>query len=210
MVKYNWRIIMLSTNKTIADYLKSKDKVMELVIGDEVIIERSRDMEPFVSLASIIVYQQLSGTVANVIFTRLKSLMDQFTPEAMTQLSDEQLRNIGLSKQKVSYLRSLCEYAATNSMSYEFFDTKNNEQLLSSLLSIKGIGPWSAEMFMMFTLGREDVFSIKDAGLMKAINYYYGEDGELSKEQILSLSNSWQPYRTYACLYLWNSLTRIK
>jgi len=200
---------MLETNQLIADFLITQDPIMQSIIQEDVVLQRSRDLDPFISLASIIVYQQLSGKVAGVIFDRLSKLLPEFTPTNLAALSDEQLRSIGLSGQKVTYLRSLSHYAQSNDMTFAYFEQLTDEQLLESLITIKGIGTWSAEMFMMFTLGRPDVFSIKDAGLIKAIRHHYQSDHDLSLTEIEAISLRWQPYRTYACLYLWNCLKRL-
>lgn len=163
--------------------------------------------EFFVSLCSAIVSQQLSGRVANVIFGRFEGLFPQkkITPEKVLKLSHETLRKAGMSNGKASYIRDLAQKVHASEVRLELLRDLENEHVILELTKIKGIGRWTAEMFLMFTLGREDVFSHGDLGLRKAIERLYNLQNP-TKEQIEAIAIKWSPYRTYASRILWGSL----
>lgn len=161
----------------------------------------------FASLASAIVGQQLSGKVADVIWERLKTLVGgSVTPENLLTASETDMRAIGLSNAKVRYVKALAEAAASGALQLGAMNELADEAIIKELTAIKGIGRWTAEMFLIFSLGREDVFSCGDGGLQRAFQWLYGI--EASKENLLRVSAAWQPYRTYASLYLWEALNR--
>ncbi len=161
----------------------------------------------FASLASAIVGQQLSGKVADVIWERLKTLVGgSVTPENLLTASETDMRAIGLSNAKVRYVKALAEAAASGALQLGAMNELDDEAIIKELTAIKGIGRWTAEMFLIFSLGREDVFSCGDGGLQRAFQWLYGI--EASKENLLRVSAVWQPYRTYASLYLWEALNR--
>jgi len=200
----------IKTNKEIADYLISKDKKMIKVIADDIVVEREKESDYFLSLVQTIISQQISSKVADVICKRISVLCkDKVTPAAINKLSDQQLRDIGISSFKASYIRSLVEAIDSKVVDLKHMENLSNEQVIEMLIKIKGIGVWSAEMFLIFCLGREDVFSILDGALVRAVSHYYFKDQPVNKEQLLKLSKKWVPYRTYASIYLWNSLKRF-
>jgi len=200
----------IKTNKEIADYLIAKDKKMAKVIGADYIVERNIGNDYFSSLVETIVSQQISGKEADVICGRLTLLCGKrITVSAIDGLSDEQLGSIGISRAKVKYIRSLAEAVDNGTVDLKHIHKMKNEDIIEMLTKVKGIGVWSAEMFLIFSLAREDVFSCLDGALVKAVSHYYFKDQPVNKEQLLKLSKKWAPYRTYASLYLWNSLARF-
>ncbi len=161
----------------------------------------------FASLASAIVGQQLSGRVAGVIWGRLKALSGgRVTPEGILAAAAEDLRGIGLSAGKASYVKALAGAVADGALRLDVLGTLDDEAVIEALTSIKGIGRWTAEMFLIFTLGRPDVFSCGDGGLQRAVQKLHG--AEPTKENLRRVSQRWAPYRTYASLYLWRSLDK--
>jgi len=161
----------------------------------------------FASLASAIVGQQLSGKVADVIWARLKTLVGgSVTPESLLDAAETDLRATGLSNAKVRYVKALAEAAASGVLQLGAMNELDDEAIIKELTAIKGIGRWTAEMFLIFSLGREDVFSCGDGGLQRAFQWLYGI--EPSKENMLRVSAAWTPYRTYASLYLWEALNQ--
>jgi DNA-3-methyladenine glycosylase II len=160
--------------------------------------------EYFASLCREIVGQQLSNKVARVIFGRFKDLVGDITPDRVLSVSDQELRDVGMAWSKVRSMRDLAETVASKQLDFDLLNTLSNEQVAEELIKVKGVGPWTAEMFLMFTLGREDVFSPGDLSLVRGISKMYGIDRP-TKEQIQEITDKWKPYRTYASFVLWRS-----
>jgi DNA-3-methyladenine glycosylase II len=128
------------------------------------------------------------------------------TPEAITDAKEEDLRSAGLSAAKVSYVRDLAERTRTGVLDLERVSTLADEEIYKELVAVKGIGPWTAEMFMIFALRRDDIFSPGDLGLINAMIKLYRLRKPVSKKRIEQISRKWSPYRTLASRYLWASL----
>jgi DNA-3-methyladenine glycosylase II len=159
----------------------------------------------FVSLVGTIISQQLSSKVARVLFTRLYTqCKNNITPEKIRDMLPETMRSMGLSYQKQSYLKSLAECMLNKTVIFDHIHHMTNQEVIDMLIQIKGIGVWSAEMFLMFSLGREDVFSVGDLGLRNAIKKLYNAP-DLTHQDILKISESWQPYRSIVSHYLWHA-----
>ena len=200
----------MKTSKKIADYLISRDKNMKKVIGSSVIIARNIESDGFYSLVDTIISQQISGKAAETICNRLKDRCGgQITVDKLQALSDEEMRELGVSSYKIKYLRSLCDAVITKEIDFSKLNKLKDEEIIGSLVRIKGIGYWSAEMFLIFSLGRKDIFSCGDLALQKAVNHWYFNDEIATKQQLLQVSEKWAPYRTYASLYLWESIRRF-
>ena len=186
-------------------YLIQKDSTLTNLFSlkDEVVI--NIDTDYFNSLAGIIVAQQLSGKVARVIFDRLEKLCNNFiTAEKIIGFSDEDLRSIGISFQKIKYLRSLAECHIQKIIDFTDLNHLSNEEIISMLIKIKGIGVWSAQMFLMFSLGREDVFSVLDLGLRNAVKKVYSNP-DLTEQEMVKISEKWITYRSVVSHYLWHA-----
>jgi DNA-3-methyladenine glycosylase II len=152
--------------------------------------------------------QQLSVKVAKVIYDRFLKLFEdgQPTPEKILVLKPETLRGIGLSNAKVSYVQNVARFAVEKGMDRKVLSKMDNEEVIVYLTEIKGVGRWTVEMLLMFTLGREDVFAIDDLGIQNAMHKLYRldkKDKKKFREKMLAISEKWSPYRTYACLHLW-------
>lgn len=167
--------------------------------------EAARHSDPFVALAKTLVYQQLSGAAATTIWRRLSALFPggEPCPEHLTALSDEELRAAGVSRQKVGYLRSLAEAYNTGAVPRSLAHLTDDE-IRALLRPIKGIGPWSVDMFLMFDLGRLDVWPTGDLGIQKAMARLVGKP--LKPRELEPLAEPWRPYRSVAAWYLWRSL----
>lgn len=160
-------------------------------------------------LCASIMSQQLSTKVAKVIFHRFLDLFDgkEPTPQQILDVPFDTLRGIGLSNAKTNYVRNVAQYAIDNDMSDKKLYKMSNEEVVDFLLPIKGVGKWTVEMLLMFTLAREDVFAVDDLGIQQAMIKLYKldpTDKKALREKMLKLSQKWSPYRTYACLHLWN------
>ncbi|MCF7931432.1 MAG: hypothetical protein K9L02_07990 [Acholeplasmataceae bacterium] len=170
---------------------------------DEVIVNIDDDY--FVSLVGTIVAQQLSGKVVQVIYGRLMNLFDlEINAQKIMSIPDESLRNIGLSYQKIKYLKSLSQCYIDKTIDFTQIEEMSNEEVIEMLVKIKGIGVWSAQMFLMFSLGREDVFSVLDLGLRNGAKKFFNQP-DLTQEEILSISENWKPYRSIVSHYLWHA-----
>lgn len=160
----------------------------------------------FESLCRTIIGQQLSTTVADVIYGRFAKLFGKkaVTPKAVLTTPDEALRSIGMSGAKVRFVKDLAAKVANQGITLTTLTTMSEQEVIATLTTIKGVGPWTAEMFLMFTLGREDIFSFGDLGLKRAIQELYKLKREPSVTYMQKLSRKWSPYRTYAALALWD------
>jgi len=164
--------------------------------------------EYFVSLCKSIVGQQLSGKAAQSIYLRFEALFQKkkVTPIKLIKFSEHQLRAVGMSYGKAKALRSVADHILNKKVSFLKIHTRDENEIRDMLIQIHGVGPWTIEMFLMFSLGREDIFSTKDLGLQKGIQKIYNLKERPSEEQMERLSKKWSPYRTYASIILWNSV----
>lgn len=161
----------------------------------------------FCSLAEAIVYQQLNGKAAVTIFNRFAELAgDPLTPQGILKLSDEQLRGVGLSKQKSSYLKDLAEKTASGLLDFSRLQELPDEEVIQHLTQVKGIGVWTAHMFLMFSLRRADVLPTGDYGIQMAIKKHYRKRKLPKPKDMEKIARVWAPYRSVACWYLWRSL----
>jgi DNA-3-methyladenine glycosylase II len=161
----------------------------------------------FHSLAEAIVYQQLNGKAAVTIFNRFAALAGEpITPEGILKLNDAQMRSVGLSKQKSSYLRDMAERAARGELDFTRLPDMTDAEVVKHLTQVKGVGVWTAHMFLIFTLRRPNVLPTGDYGVQAAIKKHYKKRKLLKPEQMEKIARPWEPYRSVACWYLWKSL----
>lgn len=188
-------------------FLAAIDPVLRKVIRKVGPLEHSVSRGGVHTVAEIIVKQQLSGKAAATIFKRICQAagVRRLSAASLDRLTDEQLRTAGVSGAKTKYLRELTRQVQTRQVRLHALGRMADDAVIAELTRIKGIGRWSAEMYLMFVLGRPDVFSAGDNGLQTAIQKLYGvstDDGDLEE-----FSARWRPHRTLACLYLWRSLS---
>ena len=165
------------------------------------------DTDPFVTLCRAIISQQLSGRAANTITERLEALFDSgvLTPEGILATPDETLRSLGLSRQKQAALKDLANKTRDGSLQLATLPTLSDEDVMRRLTQVRGIGVWTAEMFLIFSLGRLDVFPVGDLGIRKAIQRVYGYKKMPAVATMHRHARKWVPYRTIATWYLWES-----
>lgn len=195
--------------KEALQHFKSADPILyEIALTVEIPEVRSHE-DYFLELYDSIVSQQLSVKAAATIMGRLKKLYphDEITPEYTLRLDPEKMRAAGNSYAKIKYLKDLSQRVVDGSLKLEKFKDLPDEEIMEELLAVKGIGPWTAEMFMMFSLGRPDIFSFGDQGLKNAMKKIYNLEKHATLEEALEISVKWSPYRTYACRILWKSLS---
>ncbi len=189
----------------------SKDQVLKALIKTQGVYVIEPKKNVCLQLCASIMSQQLSTKVATVIYNRFLQLFKPKSPKPadILQVPHETLRGIGLSNAKASYVKNVCAFFIENKLTDTKLYKMSNDDLLSLLTQIKGVGQWTVEMLLMFTLARPDVFSSGDLGLQKAIiklyNIQFANQKELF-EKMNSIASKWAPYRTYACRYLWRFL----
>lgn len=162
----------------------------------------------FQALSRSIVFQQLSGKAAGTIHSRFVALFPDNGPEpaALLAFTDAQLRSVGLSRQKIGYLRDLAQKVVSGELPLEAVEQMNDDELIDHLVQVKGIGRWTAQMFLMFRLGRRNVLPELDLGIQNAIRRAYGKRKRPSPKQVRAIGAKWSPHSTVACWYLWRSL----
>jgi len=191
------------------DYIAhlQKDKRLAKIITEPIGELQLHKNIPLRLMASIM-SQQLSTNVAKVIYRRFLELYKGKEPKPQQVLDTpfDVLRGIGLSNAKVSYVQNVAAFCIEHKITDKKLLAMSNEEIIALLTQIKGVGQWTVEMLLMFTLGREDVFAIDDLGIQQGITRLYKLDHldkKQLKEKMLSLSAKWSPYRTYACMHLW-------
>jgi DNA-3-methyladenine glycosylase II len=188
-------------------HLKSADPVMAAIIANVGPYKPRYAAPTFENMARSIAYQQLHGKAAATIFGRLLTACNaSLTPQSVLALSIEQMRACGLSKQKLSYIRDLAEKTVSGDVNFEQLPQMHDEDVIEHLTRVKGIGRWSAQMFLMFALRRPDVMPVVDLGINVAIKRAYRKRKVPKPPQILKLAEPWRPYRSVACWYLWRSV----
>jgi len=188
-------------------HLKSADPVLAAII-DRIGPCKMEYGEPtFHSLAEAILYQQLNGKAAVTIFNRFTALAgNPLTPEGILKLTDAQMREVGLSRQKTSYLRDLAEKTKAGLLEFERMPDMAEEDVIAHLTQVKGVGVWTAHMFLMFTLRRPDILPTGDYGVQAAIKKHYKKRKWPKPDVMQKIAKPWAPYRSVACWYLWRSL----
>ncbi len=161
----------------------------------------------FSAIVRAITGQQLSTKAAATIYARLAALMPNgVTPAALAAVPHEALRAAGMSRQKIAYFRDLCEKVTSGALPLDDLDAMTDDEVVEAMTRVKGIGRWSAEMFLMFRLRRPDVLPVGDLGIVTAIQRLYRLRKKPSAARMIKIGEAWRPYRTVACWYLWRSL----
>ncbi len=192
-----------------ADYLRDSDRVLAPLIDRIGLIDLPLNPDLFGSLVAAIIAQQLSGAASDTINRRFRALFTAerpFVPVNVLALSEDEMRGVGLSGQKTSYIRDLAERVANGSLDLAALPHMDDEEVISRLLPVKGIGRWTAEMFLIFSLGRLDVLPVDDLGLRTGVQRLWGLHHLPKRPDLVDLAEPWRPYRTVATLYLWRSL----
>ena len=187
------------------EHLSNVDKKMARVIYEFEEPTFRKETNYFEALVRTIVYQQLSGKAASTIYNRFKELFngEKFpSPKTVMEKSHEELRSVGFSNQKAMYVHNIAEAFDNGSVSKNL-DQLDDEAIIKNLTSIKGVGPWTAEMFLMFTLHRPDVFPVTDLGIRKGFQLFCGLDELAAPDFMIKIAEPWRPYRTLASWYLW-------
>jgi DNA-3-methyladenine glycosylase II len=189
--------------------LMRRDPILATLIRQhgECGLAASQRTDPFHALLHAIIAQQLSSKAARTIELRFSALFGgNPTPSAIAGVPDEQIRSVGISTPKIKYMRDLCTRISDGSLDLHVLDSLADEDVITALTSVKGIGRWTAEMFLMFRLHRPDVLPVGDLGIVKAVQKAYKLRTQPSPERLTKIGETWRPYRSVACWYLWASL----
>ena len=183
----------------------NKDTKMKRLIKEYGLPSFEQKNDYFQSLMRSIVFQQLSGKVANIIYNRLINLLpkNRIIAEEVLLLKKNDMRQIGLSLQKINYIKNLANYFNTNIFNSNIVEGMSDEEISRELIQIKGIGQWTVDMFLMFTLNRLDIMPYSDLGIQKGMKTLFNLNQLPTKNKMRVLSENWKPYRTIACWYLW-------
>jgi DNA-3-methyladenine glycosylase II len=189
------------------NHLKNCDPVLRGIIETVGPFRMQYGPPEFHSLAEAIIYQQLNGKAAETIFNRFAALAGEpLTPQGILKLTDEQMRGVGLSKQKSSYLRDMAQRAATGQLDFSKLADLSDEDVIAHLTQVKGVGVWTAHMFLMFTLRRPNILPTGDFGVRMAMKKHYRKRKLPDPAIMEKIAKAWEPYRSIACWYLWKSL----
>lgn len=202
---------MESSNIDAVQYLCKVDSNLEKII--KIVGKYSINIrnDPFQSLVESIIYQQLAGRAANAIYNRFINYYNnkQITPTLILNSHNDNLKKVGLSNRKIDYLKDLALHVYDGRINLEELPKMNDEEIINKLVNVKGIGRWTSEMFLIFSLGRQDILPVTDLGVRKAIQKVYSLS-ELPKPNIMmEIAKPWRPYRSIATWYLWKSLSNF-
>jgi DNA-3-methyladenine glycosylase II len=194
-------------------HLRRRDPTLRALIGqlgplDLEARRRGRPADAYGALLRSIVGQQLSTKAARSIYTRVTALFDDRTPgpEELLASDPEALRGAGLSRAKVAYMRSLAEHVLSGELELDRLDQLSDDEIVAELTAVKGLGRWTADMFLIFHLGRPDVLPVGDLGIRRAIETVYELPALPTPAEMVELAEPWRPHRSLAALYLWRSL----
>lgn len=200
----------MRTHNEILDHLKNDDILYKAIVNLDAEIRPELDIDIYHSLLSSIVSQQLSTKVVRIIWNRFTDLFIEGYPDPESLLSKDHdiLRGIGLSNSKANYVKNVAEFKLTHDMSFDFLQTKSDEEVIDYLSQIKGVGRWTVQMILMFPMDRPNVFPVDDLGIQNAMKGLYNislEKKEL-KAKMHDIAAVWDPYKTLASKYLWKIL----
>jgi DNA-3-methyladenine glycosylase II len=190
-------------------HLSKADPVLARIIAEVGALGITPRRERFQALARAIIFQQLAGAAANAIYGRFVALFPDVefpSPEQVLAKSDAELRSVGLSEKKALYIKDLATHVRDGKLNFDLFHKMTDDEIVAHLTQVKGIGKWTAEIFLMFHLGRPDVMPADDLGVQNAVRRHYRMRQRPNRKRLLKHAERWRPYRTAAAWYLWRSL----
>jgi DNA-3-methyladenine glycosylase II len=188
-------------------HLKQADPVMAAIIKSVGPCHITYREPVFETIVRSIMFQQLNGTAARTIYERLQHAVGgKITPESLNELSDSDLRRVGLSRQKIAYLRDLIERTLSGEIEFARLPEMSDDDVIEHLTRVKGVGVWTAHMFLIFALRRPNVMPTLDYGVQMAVRKWYRKRKLPKHDQIMKLARNWEPYCSVACWYLWRSM----
>lgn len=206
----NQRVLM--NESQIISSLKKSDHILAVVIKQIGPFLLGHGDQGFSALSRSIISQQLSKTVAHSIYQKLVALLgnESITPLLLSNASESDLRSAGISGQKIQYLKGLANLVLSGEIDFKDLETMDDEKVINTLTQIKGVGRWTAEMYLIFSMNRLDVFPVDDIALRRAINHVYGIPKDAPNSEYQEIADKWRPYRTIACWYLYRYFDRFR
>jgi DNA-3-methyladenine glycosylase II len=188
-------------------HIRERDPRLRPILDARGVLEFRPEADPFESLVESILSQQLAGSAASAIIKRVRALFTggELNATRMHRVDPRKLRAAGVSPQKVSYLKDLSGRVATGTLDLDSLEAKTDEEIIDVLGDVKGIGPWTVHMFLIFTLGRPDVLPVGDYGIQTSVQRVYGLAALPKKADMERIAENWRPYSTVASLYLWHA-----
>jgi DNA-3-methyladenine glycosylase II len=187
-------------------HLMKKDRVMRRLVPQFAGVCLESRGDAFITLARSVVGQQISVKAAQTVWDRFQALMRKVTPAAVLKLEVDAMRGSGLSARKVEYLRDLAQHFANKRVHVKDWSEMDDEAIIDELVAIRGIGRWTAEMFLIFHLMRPDVLPVDDVGLINGVSRLYFSEEAVSRSELREVAQAWAPYRSVATWYIWRSL----
>lgn len=190
-------------------HLCQVDSLLSTVIAKQPLLPVIQPTPLLLALLQSIVHQQLSIKAAATIWTRFEALFDgPITAPGLLEINDETLRSAGLSRRKVEYVNAVANFAIIDQLDDRLINRLSDEEVIDHLVQIKGVGRWTAEMVLMSSLGRLDIFPVDDLGVQQGMQRLYGlsEEAKTLKRQMREVAESWRPFRSVASRYIWQSL----
>lgn len=184
---------------------KQLKKIIECYHGETMVIKG----DAFATLARSIVGQQISVKAADSVWNKFVTTVGNVKPDVVANTPAEALRACGFSGSKVIYMHALAMHFLENKKTIAQWDTMSDAEIIKELTSIKGIGVWTAEMFLLFGLGRPDVFPLLDLGLLKGIYRHYNDGEPMTKAEVIAIGERWRPYRSLGTWYMWRALDPV-
>ena len=188
--------------QTEMDFLKKKDKKLGKAIEQIGLIEREIDSDPFIALISSVVGQQISNKAAETVWNRFNSIIGTVTPESIALAEISEIQSCGMSHRKAGYIKGIADAALNGEVDFKTLHLMTDTEIIKKLSALHGVGVWTAEMILIFSLCRPDVVSYKDLAIRRGMMNLYGLK-ELSKEKFERYRKRYSPYGTVASLYLW-------
>lgn len=196
-------------SKKAVEHLK-KDRMLSKIINRVGRYRLALVEDPYESLVEAIITQQLSGKAAASISKKFREIYGRFPkPQDVIKTPSSRLRAAGLSKMKVSYIKDLSKKITTGALEIDSLKNMTDDEVIQQLTKVRGIGRWTAEMFLIFSLGRQDVLPVGDLGLRKGVQMLYSLSETPQKDEIETIAQKWRPYRTVATWYIWKSLSQF-
>ncbi|SHK34350.1 DNA-3-methyladenine glycosylase II [Anaerobranca californiensis DSM 14826] len=184
------------------EYLKETDPLLGKVIDEIGHIKRTINPDPFSALVESVLSQQVSSKAAETIINRLLQKIGKITPENLLNIGEEEIRECGISLRKVQYIKKIAQWAKEKKVDFTSLDKLSDKEVIQKLTALPGVGQWTAEMLLIFSLGRKDIVSFNDLGIRKGMMKLYNLE-KLTKEEFMEYKNRYSPYGTIASFYLW-------
>ncbi|SES87237.1 DNA-3-methyladenine glycosylase family protein [Anaerobranca gottschalkii] len=184
------------------EYLKETDPLLGKVIDEIGYISREINPNPFSALVESVISQQVSSKAAQTIINRLLTKIGRITPDTLLDISEEEIRECGISGRKIQYIKNIAKSAKEKKVDFNSLDNLSDQEIIRKLTRLPGVGQWTVEMLLIFSLGRKDIVSFNDLGIRKGMMKLYNLE-KLTKEEFINYKNRYSPYGTIASFYLW-------